>query len=270
MQFWKQSNALVHGEKVWEAARARDAKVTCAQIFWWYNMYSGADYSVTPRPIYKADGRKLPDVYSEPADLRDRLQRQLGQFPLFQFWGPGSSIVSSRWIARAARLVHGWHRPTLSLVYLPHLDYPLQKLGPDHPEIPSAVAEIDAVAGELIEYYENQGVRVVIVSEYGIQAVRDAVPINRVLRRAGLLRVREEEGLELLDAGACDAFAVADHQVAHVYIKDLSRREEVAALCRETPGVECVLDQTGKQSAGLDHPRAGELVLLSDPDRWFC
>ncbi|MCH8853160.1 MAG: alkaline phosphatase family protein [Planctomycetes bacterium] len=269
VQFWKQSNALVHGEKVWEAARARDAKVTCAQIFWWYNMYSGADYSVTPRPIYKADGRKLPDVYSKPADLRDRLQRQLGQFPLFQFWGPGSSIVSSRWIARAARLVHGWHRPTLSLVYLPHLDYPLQKLGPDHPEIPSAVAEIDAVAGELIEYYENQGVRVVIVSEYGIQAVRDAVPINRVLRRAGLLRVREEEGLELLDAGACDAFAVADHQVAHVYIKDLSRREEVAALCRETPGVECVLDQTGKQSAGLDHPRAGELVLLSDPDRWF-
>lgn len=281
VQFWKQSNALVAGEKVWETARRRDANVTCANLFWWFNMYSTAAWSVTPRPIYKADGRKLPDVYSDPPELRELLQQRFGAFPLFNFWGPMASIKSSAWIAEAAMFVHERHKPTLTLIYLPHLDYGLQKLGPQHPDIPRHVAEIDAVVGRLLDYFAAAGVRVIVVSEYGIEPVDDAVHINRVLREAGLLRVRDEEGLELLDAAASDAFAVADHQVAHVYVQsaaDAGRRgathkaqrlEKTAELCRATPGIELVLDRTAQPAHGLDHPRSGDLVLVAAPRRWF-
>ena len=269
VRFWKQSNHLVHGEKVWETARKRDPSVTCANLFWWFNMYSSADYSVTPKPMYKADGRKIPDCYADPPELRGSLQEQLGQFPLFNFWGPGSSIASSRWIADAARLVHERHRPTLTLVYLPHLDYALQKLGPNHADIPKALREIDDVGGGLIDYFEGNGVRVVVGSEYGIAAVDDAVHINRLLRVAGGIRVRVEEGLELLDPGASPAFAVADHQVAHVYVRAPSEIARYADFCRGVAGVEQVLDCGGQAEVGLDHPRSGDLVLVAEPGRWF-
>jgi len=269
VHFWKQSNHLVHGEKVWETARRRDPSITCATLFWWFNMHSTADYSVTPRPMYKADGRKIPDVYSEPGDLRDILQSELGQFPLFKFWGPGASIESSRWIARAAMRVHQLKRPTLNLVYLPHLDYALQKFGPEHSSIPSEVAAIDSVVGELLDYFSREGVRVMLVSEYGIEPTDESIHINRFLRDANLLRVREEQGLELLDAGASDAFAVADHQVAHVYVRDAAIMSQVASVCRGIPGVEQILDRSTQAAMGLDHERAGDLVLVSKPSRWF-
>ena len=269
VQFWKQSNRLVGGEKVWEAARRRDPSVTSANIFCWYNMYSSVDWSVTPRPMYKADGRKLPDVYSAPPELRHRLQDELGTFPLFDFWGPRSSIRSSQWIADAARIVHSTYEPTLTLVYLPHLDYVLQRFGPQHTSIPAAVAEIDAVVGSLLDYFETCDVRVLVVSEYGIEPVDDAVHINRILREDGAMRVRDEQDLELLDAGASRAFAVADHQVAHVYVHDPDDVPRFRDLCREIDGVEQVLDIEGQTSARLNHARAGELVLVSAPRRWF-
>ncbi len=268
VQFWKQSNRLVKGEKVWEAARQHDPSVTCANLFWWFNMYSSVDYSVTPRPIYKTDGRKIPDIYTEPPELRDQLQRRLGRFPLFHFWGPASSIQSSQWIAQAAMQVHQQHQPTLSLVYLPHLDYALQKLGPSHHDIPKAVGEIDTVVGQLIDYYESQGVRIILLSEYGIEPVDNAVAINRVLREAGLLRVRDEQGLELLDPAASDAFGVADHQIAHVYVKDPGQVLRVADLCSGIEGIEQVLDRSHQAQIGLDHTRSGDLVLVAKPGWW--
>lgn len=269
VHFWKQSNRLVHGEKVWEAAKRRDPSVTCANLFWWFNMYSTADHSVTPRPMYKADGRKLPDVYSEPAELRQSLQAKLGAFPLFKFWGPASSIESSRWIAEAAIDVDQRFSPTLNLVYLPHLDYCLQKAGPGHPSIPAEAASIDAVAARLIDHYQSRGVRIMIVSEYGIEPVNDAIHINRALREAGLLRVRSEEGLELLDPGASSAFAVADHQVAHVYVPDAANLPAVKNLCESLRGVELVLDRRGQQAMSIAHERAGDLVLVAASDLWF-
>jgi predicted AlkP superfamily pyrophosphatase or phosphodiesterase len=266
---WRQSNHLVGGEKIWESARRRDPSFTCAKLFWWYNMYSRADWAVTPRPIYWADGLKLPDVYTEPADLHDELVRALGEFPLFNFWGPNADITSTRWIAGCARHVFDTRRPTLTLVYLPHLDYDLQRLGPDHPGITAALAQVDAACGELIDHVRRDGARVLVVSEYGITPVRGAVPVNRVLREAGLVRVRLERGLEKLDAGASDAFAVADHQVAHVYVRRPEQVRAVAALLAGLPGVEQVLDDEGKRAAGLDHPRSGELVAVTAADHWF-
>ena len=266
---WRQSNALVHGEKVWDAARRRDPSFSVAKLFWWYNMYSSADISLTPRPMYTADGRKLPDVYSEPPELRDELQRELGQFPLFEFWGPRANINCSRWIAKSAERIIEKSAPTLSLVYLPHLDCDLQRFGPNDPRIQKALGEVDQVCGELFALAQQKGLRVIVLSEYGITQVSGAIHVNRVLREAGFIRVRDEVGLEQLDPGASHAFAVADHQIAHVYVKDPARIPAVRALLEKVPGIEHVLGREQQGAFGLDHERSGELVLISDADRWF-
>src|SRR5438046_5089920 len=195
VQFWKQSNHIVQARKIWEELRALDPKFTCANLFWWFNMYSSADVAVTPRPMYPADGRKLPDVWAQPGDLRDELRRDLGTFPLFEFWGPGSSIRSTQWIAEAAKRVDERFDPTLSLVYLPHLDYCLQRDGPDSPTIAQNLRQVDAVAGDLIDHFEQQGANVVVLSEYGITPVNKPVHLNRLLRERGFIAVREEMGL---------------------------------------------------------------------------
>ncbi|MBX2851337.1 MAG: alkaline phosphatase family protein [Phycisphaeraceae bacterium] len=283
VQFWKQSNQLVHGEKVWETAKQRDPSVTCLNSFWWYNMYSSVDYSITPRPQYKADGRKVPDCYTHPASLRDELQNKLGQFPLFKFWGPMADIESTRWIADATMHSVEQYDPTLTLVYLPHLDYGLQKFGPpklesiinavdenypdkmaitahqfeslyDSPPLKDVI-EVDQVAGGLIEFFNKRDTKVIVVSEYGIEEATGHIDINRRLRKAGLLTIRNEGGHELLDAGASDAFAVADHQVAHVYCK---------------PGV--TVDESvfeGCEAASINHERAGRYVLVANQGKWF-
>jgi predicted AlkP superfamily pyrophosphatase or phosphodiesterase len=268
---WRQSNRLIAGEKIWEAGKVRDADFSCAKMFWWYNMYSTADWSATPRPMYPADGRKIPDHYAYPPELHDELDALLGQFPLFKFWGPVADITSSEWIARATLHTMETRSPTLTLTYLPHLDYNLQRLGPDlsHPRLSADLGEIDALCGELIEAAERSGRQVVVVSEYGITPVSDAVHINRTLREAGLIKVRVEMGREQLDPGASTAFALADHQVAHIYVQSPERVAEVRELIAGLDGVEAVLDEDGKREAGIDHPRAGELVAVSAADRWF-
>lgn len=269
---WRQSNRLVGGEKIWEAGKARAPSFTCANMFWWYNMYSSADWGATPRPLYPADGRKIPDHYAHPYALHDELDARLGKFPLFKFWGPLTDIASTEWIARATLHVMETRDPTLTLTYLPHLDYNLQRFGPDleQPRIQQDLREIDAVCGTLIDHAAASGRQVIVVSEYGITPVRDAVHINRALRKAGLIAVRPEEfGREVLDPGASAAFALADHQIAHVYVNDPARLGEVRTLLEGLDGVESVLDEQGKRVFGLDHPRSGELVAISRADRWF-
>jgi len=268
--FWKQSNALVHGERVYQAARQRDPQHTTAKMFWWYNMYADVDWSMTPRPSYPADGRKVFDSYSQPADLRDRLQQKLGVFPLPKFWGPAADIESTRWIVDATLEVLRGHKPSLTLAYLPHLDYDLQRLGPDDPRIAEEIRLVDAEAGRLIDAARVAGSEVVVLSEYAITAVDQPVHINRVLREKGFLAVRREPlGWETLDCGASSAFAVADHQVAHVYVRRPADIPAVALLLSHTPGIDLVLDRAAQQGFGIDHERAGELVAIAAPRAWF-
>jgi predicted AlkP superfamily pyrophosphatase or phosphodiesterase len=269
VRFWKQSNRLVQAPKIWDTARAADPAFTCANLFWWYNMYSTAEYSVTPRPMYPADGRKVPDVYTTPPRLRDELQSALGTFPLFEFWGPRASIRSTQWIAESAKQVDRRFNPTLTLVYLPHLDYNLQRVGPGEPSAAADLRLVDDVCGDLIRYYESRDARVIVLSEYGLRDVSSPIHLNRVLREHGLLAVRDELGHEMIDPGASAAFAVADHQVAHVYVNDPSRAHEVRAIVERTPGVEAVLDQPGKRAYRIDHARAGDLIAVSEPGSWF-
>lgn len=268
---WRQSNRLVGGEKIWEAGKARDGAFTCANMFWWYNMASHHDIGATPRPIYKADGRKLPDCYTVPESLRALLTEKLGPFPLFQFWGPATTIASTRWIAEATKQVMSDSNPTLTLAYLPHLDYDLQRFGPDetHPAVCASLEAVDAVAGDLADAARARGCSVIVLSEYGITAVDRPIHINRALRNAGLLAVREEDGGELLDPIASKAFALADHQIAHVYVADPALQPTVRTLLADLPGIEQVLDEAGKRAVGLDHTRSGELVALADARSWF-
>jgi predicted AlkP superfamily pyrophosphatase or phosphodiesterase len=267
--FWRQSNRLVAGEKVWETGRRRDPAFTTANLFWWYNMAATHDFGVTPRPVYRADGRKLPDCYTKPPELRDELTDRFGAFPLFKFWGPATSIASSRWIADAALHVRRTRSPTLTLVYLPHLDYDLQRYGPDDPRIPENLRQIDAVAGGLIAEAAHDGTRVIMLSEYGITSVSTPVHINRALRESGLLAVRREGDGEILDPIQSQAFAVCDHQVAHIYVADPGAVGEVRRIVGALPGVECVLDRAEQRAFALDHPRSGELVALARSDAWF-
>jgi predicted AlkP superfamily pyrophosphatase or phosphodiesterase len=110
---------------------------------------------------------------------------------------------------------------------------------------------------------------VVILSEYGITQVSTPVHINRALRQAGLLRVRREGDGELLDPAQSDAFAVSDHQIAHVYVAKPELIEEVRRIIASLPGVECVLDRAEQGALAIDHARSGELVALARRDAWF-
>lgn len=269
VKLWRQSNKLVQSPSIWDKAKSIDSSFTCANMFWWYNMYSTVDYSVTPRPQYRANGLKIPDCYSSPAGLRDRLQEELGTFPLFHFWGPKTTIKSSEWIANASKKVQEWHNPDLLLVYLPHLDYVLQKFGHEDNNLPKDLKEIDAVCEDLITFLEAKGIDVNIISEYGITDVEQPIHINRILRKLDLINVRIENGKELLDAGASKAFALADHQLAHVYINDQSKKDQIKESLLQTEGIELVLDKKEQKEYHIDHERSGDLVVVADEKSWF-
>ena len=214
VQFWKQSNKLVAGAKVWEDLRREIPGFTCAKIFWWYNMYSSADFSLTPRPMYPADGRKVFDIYTHPASIRTEIKKELGEFPFPSFWGPLAGIKSSQWIAESAKWIERRHQPTMNLIYLPHLDYNLQRLGPNHPDIANDIAKIDAVVGDLISFFSKQFVEVVLLSEYGITEVNQPIHLNRLFRDAVLgkqhdldrLLVEERNQVAHHRVNLCDVF----------------------------------------------------------------
>ncbi|MEE2888683.1 MAG: alkaline phosphatase family protein [Planctomycetota bacterium] len=268
--FWRQANQLVQGEKFYETAGRRDPEFSCAKMFWWFNMYADVAYSVTPRPEYHADGLKKPGLYSHPADLHEALQTQLGDFPLFNFWGPTADIRSTRWITDATLRVIEERDPNLALAYLPHLDYDHQRFGPDDSRSHAAVAEVDREAGRLIDAAQARGAKVIAMSEYGIEDVDTPVFLNRLLHERGYLQVQETSHGQLLDFGASRAFAVADHQVAHVYVRDPGDLAALRELLGSADGVARVMDREAQAEVGTDHERSGELVLEAAPGHWFA
>lgn len=266
---WRQHNKLVQRPKVWETARAEHPDYTAANVCWWYAMGMTTDITVTPRPIYHADGRKSPDCYVRPPHLHDALTAELGAFPLFQYWGPTASITSSKWIVEATRRILRTDNPDLTMAYVPHLDYDLQRYGPDSSQAVKAARDVDAVLAPLLADAERAGTTVVALSEYGITSVDTPVDINRALRREGLLEVYTQDGMEYLDPWTSRAFAVADHQVAHVYVADDADLPRVRKIVEDLTGVDEVLDREAQARYGLDHERAGELVAVAEPRAWF-
>ena len=268
VNFWEQSDRLVQGRKIWETARAKNRDFTCALLFWQNSIGSSADVVVTPAPIHKHDGGMIPNCYGRPAGLYDKLTGELGPFDLMSYWGPMASVKSSRWIAAAAREVFEQLSPTLLMVYLPHLDYPLQKFGPDALSIREEVKQVDQLVAEIRDWAAAGGAELVVLSEYAMTPVSGAILPNLLLRRAGLLEVREAGGLEYLDTAASKAFAVVDHQVAHVYARPDALGAARGALTA-ADGLQ-IAGEAEKSKLNVNHPRAGELIAIAKPDRWFA
>ncbi|MFT7617756.1 MAG: putative AlkP superfamily pyrophosphatase or phosphodiesterase [Planctomycetota bacterium] len=266
---WRQSNHLVKGEKLWDTARKRDKSFTVCNMFWWYNMYANVDSSLTPRPLYFADGLKLPGIYGSPPDFRRQFEVGYPPFPLFNFWGPAADIRSSNWIAQASIKAMKSEDPTLLMVYIPHLDYNLQRLGPNDPATREDLRQLDQCVAPLIEAAQTTDRKIIVVSEYGITEVSSAIHINRILREAGFLATQPQLDRENIDPGASEAFAVADHQIAHVYVRDADKIADVKKLLESVDGIEGVFDRHDQGALGLDHQRSGELVCISEGDRWF-
>ena len=253
IRFWQQANSLVEGEKFYEG-------IETAKMFWWFNQSAPVKYSATPKPHYGCDGSKVFDILDH---THCDLVRRLGPFPFFSFWGPNAGLPSSEWIADATAIVMREKRPKLTMAYLPHLDYDFQRL-PDHD--PQRVAELDQCAGKIIDAANDIKARVTVVSEYGLVPVQRPVHLNRYLREMGWLTVRPGPFGEMMMPGESDAFAVADHQLAHVYVRNSDMIDEVAKALQSIPGVDRVARPAELE---LDHPRSGELIALSEPDAWF-
>ncbi len=253
IRFWQQANALVQGEKFYEGIRT-------AKMFWWFNQGSGCEWSVTPKPHYGSDGSKEFDIIDATGC---ELKRKLGPFPFHAFWGPMAGLASSEWIANSTAIVIREQQPELTLVYLPHLDYDYQRFAEQSPD---RVAEVDRCAGEVIDAAESIGAEIVVVSEYGLVPVSRPVMINQELRRAGWLTVRDGPFGEMLMPMDSKVFAVADHQVAHVYVNGLPLAD-VKARLESVPGIDRVVHP---EELNLHHARSGELIALSDPDAWFA
>jgi predicted AlkP superfamily pyrophosphatase or phosphodiesterase len=253
VRFWQQAASLIQAPKFYD-------EFETAKMFWWFNQSSGARYSATPKPHYGCDGSKVFDIIDQTGC---QLTETLGPFPFFSFWGPSAGLPSSRWIAEASAKVVREKQPQLSLVYLPHLDYDFQRQSSHDP---ARVAEVDACAGTVIDAAQAIGATTIAISEYGLVPVSKPVHINRVLRGLGWLQVRDGPFGEMLIPGQCKAFAVSDHQLAHVYVNDRTLIPEVRRQLESIDGIAAVLTPGDIE---LDHPRSGELIALSDTDAWF-
>ena len=274
VRFWQQSNRLIGAEPLYATARRRAAErglpFKVAKLFWWFNQGAAVDLSVTPKPWYGVDGDKAFGISGTPPGLTLRLEKELGPFPFSAFWGPMSGLPSTAWIARAAAEVVRRERPDLTLVYLPHLDYEPQRRGPAGCDMPALVGELDAACEPLLAAAGELGAAVWVVSEYGHCDVTTPVLPNRALREAGLLEVRPGPFGEQLDLYGSRAFSVCDHQLAHVYVADPADVPRTRDVLAPLPGVARVLVGGERAEYALDHPRSGELVLLSRPDAWFA
>ncbi len=253
IRFWQQARSLIQGEPFY-------AGFDTAKMFWWFNQSSGVRYSATPKPHYGCDGSKVFDIID---NTECELTKNIGRFPFFTFWGPNAGLPCSEWIAKATAIVLKEKQPQLTMAYLPHLDYDFQRFPVQDPQ---RVREVDQAAGLIIDAADQVGATVVAVSEYGLTPVDQPVHINRILRDAGWLAVRDGPFGEMMLPGESQAFAVADHQVAHVYVQNPALKTEVQACLDKAAGIDRVVEPAELE---LDHPRSGELIALAKPNAWF-
>jgi hypothetical protein len=273
VEMWTAWNDCILMPQIWDILHDRDRAITSAVWFALHSKGSGADYICTPAPVHNADGSESPWCFTRPDTLYDELQGKLGHFPLHHFWGPLAGIQSTAWIVASAIYAAQKYKPNFFYVYLPHLDYAAQKSGPDGKAAKQAIAELDAEIAKLIPGLEraySEPPLWLVASEYAIVPVDNVVYPNRVLREAGLLKVSDSDEGELLDLTASKAWALADHQVSHVFVHDADPKvmKRVTRLFNKQPGIAEVLSGETLGEYGLDHPRSGDVVLISEPNSW--
>jgi predicted AlkP superfamily pyrophosphatase or phosphodiesterase len=273
VEMWTAWNDCIQAPQIWDLLHQRDPELTSLLWFPMFAKGAGADFIATPAPIHNPDGSESLWCYTKPTELYGELRDTFGHFPLMNFWGPIASLKSSDWIVDSAVHTARKHQPRFSYIYLPHLDYAAQKTGPDSEEALAAVEELDGALERLVAGYDDAGlgeIHWLFASEYVINEVSEVVYPNRILRQAGLLGLREENGREHLVPGESRAWAMVDHQLAHVFVRDEKDIQHTADLFRDQPFVEGVYTGPERRQVNLDHPRAGEIVLVSRPEAWFA
>lgn len=270
--FWEQSAALVEGPRIWDGLRARGRRV--GLMFWQQSLGESVDLVLSPRPIHKHEGGMIQDCYSQPPDLYERLcDRLKRKFNLMHYWGPLAGRRSSEWIADAVCAVMrdpSWS-PDLLLAYLPHLDYDLQRFGPESVQAERARAVLADLLTRMVQSASEAGYAWLIFGDYAIGKVEaPAVFPNRALRRAGLFWTRTIKGMAYPDFFNSPAFAIVDHEIAHVYVRDAATRQKVREVLAHLEGVEAVVEGDALRSLGIAHRRCGDLVLIARRGSWFA
>ena len=297
--FWEQSSGLVEGPRIWERrkpfgvppsggalmgpAETEDrvnaglqtrasGGTSVGLLFWQQSLGEDADVLLSPAPIHKHHGGMIDDVYSRPAGLYQELCRRIGRrFKLMSYWGPLASAKSSRWIAAAtAEVMRMGLAPDLLLTYLPHLDYALLRHGPSSPKIQGEMSEIYKLLADLTAAADAAGYDVLAFGDYAFADVTRPVFPNRALLDAGLMTARDVRGHLYPDFHTSRAFAVVDHEVAHVYVRHSADVPAVADCLRQTDGVAEVCTGEALAELGIAHANCGEVVLVAGKGAWFA
>lgn len=270
VSFWEQSNQFVEAPRFWQDAEG-NSRFKTALLFFQNSMpgFGGtpkpaADIVLTPKPDHGPDGKLVSLCWSQPADLVPKLFGKLGPFPLMNYWGPMAGIASSQWIAKAAAMVWEELKPQLQLVYVPHLDYDLQRFGPSSPQATQAMQNVAAALDPLIDAVSSAGGRIVLLSEYTMTDVTRSIAPNSIFAEAGMLALRDTPDGRLIDYQRSDAFAMCDHQIAHIYTRT-AKAADAAAEALESARVTTV----AMDNHDSWHRRSGDLIALADRDGWF-
>ncbi len=270
--FWEQSATLCAGPRIWDDFRARGG--TVGLMFWQQSMGENVDLVATPAPIHKHSGGMIQSCYTQPAALEQRLNEAIGRpFNLMNYWGPLANHKSSDWIVDAVVATMGLPdlAPDVLFAYIPHLDYDLQRHGPAGQPAKKALDVLLGYLTRLKAACAEHGYDWIFVGDYAIEPVqRGAVFPNRALREAGLFKVRDIRQMAYTDFFTSPAFAVVDHQIAHVFCHDPQAIAAARTCLAAVPGVAAVLDREAQEARGIAHPRSGDLVLVAEDGAWFA
>jgi predicted AlkP superfamily pyrophosphatase or phosphodiesterase len=272
VSFWEQANSLVEAERIWDLIKKKRPYSRTAVLFGQQTMYSNADFVVTPRPLHMAD-EMIKWCYSRPPGYYEELKSKFGEFNLASYWGPLASQESSGWIVRAALYTLEYQRPNFMFVYIPHADYSAQKFGKNSKAMQNDLKKADEFVGNIVQKVADLGIEnetlFIIFSEYSFNDVKASVPLNQKLRDASLLATRNIHEKEYLDLEYSNAFAMVDHQIAHIYVKK-GFEDKARKVLENVDGVDTVLTSVEKKKLKIDHKeRTGDIIALSDRDKWF-
>lgn len=269
VSFWEQSSNLVNSPRIWDILKKKLPDYKSGLLFLQNSLYANSDVVITPKPIH-LDDKMIMWCYSKPENFYEKISESIGNFDLKSYWGPFSSIQSSNWIINSAKKTIETHKPDLLIVYLPHLDYTSQKFGPDSDEFKESVIELDNLLGDFSLFLNqefNDEYEIIILSEYTFNSVSKSISPNLILRQHGLLSTRRIEGKDYIDYEFSKAFAMVDHQIAHIYINPGYEDEVYQILKNKNLGI--ILDSKLQKELNINHPKSGNLILCANVDSWF-
>ncbi len=253
--FWEQSSALVKGARIWEKTRTSDHRI--GMYFFQQSLGEAVDELLSPAPIHTHGGGLIMATYQKPPSL---LKKQ-NPVPLWRYWGPLASPQVGNTIASAlAERIRRGDAPETMLVYLPTLDYDLQRYGVSSSKIERSIRLFCQQLETLVAAARDDQREVTILGDYVISDVTASpVYLNSHLAEAGYFRTREIKGMLYPDFHETTAFALCDHQVALIYAQ-ADAVSHVQPLLEGCPGVAKV------------HAGVGDVAFILEAEKgtWFA